>query len=95
MNAEVFCCLGLLKFPEQLEATLDILPETEKTEVSRLLAEMKDRPKQDLLDRWSKIRGEEHAALRKNVEDLSGVSLEDLPPALREWWLLWAEHQHE
>lgn len=95
MNPEVFCCLGLLKYPEQLEASQNLLPEDERAEVNRLLAEMKDRPKNELCERWSKLRAEEHAAVCKNVEDLSGVRLEDLPPALREWWLLWVEHQHE
>jgi hypothetical protein len=95
LNLEIFCCLGLLKFPEQLEASLNLLLESEKTEANRLLAEMKDRSKPELLARWSSVRSEEYAAVSKAVEDLSGIRLEDLPPALREWWLLWAEHQHE
>ena len=95
MNLEVFCCLGLLKFPEQLESSLGVLADDEKTEAAQLVAELKDLPKPALLERWSKLRSEEDATVRKSVEDLSGVRLDDLPPDLREWWLLWAEHQHE
>jgi hypothetical protein len=95
LNLEVFCCLGLLKFPEQLESSLKLLRDEDRAEALRLLEGMRDLPQSALRERWSTLRSEEYAAVTRRVRDLSGIHLEDLPPALRDWWSLWAEHRHE
>lgn len=95
MNLEVFCCLGLLKFPEQMELSMNLLGENDKAEAARLLEGMKALPATELLQKWSALRAAEYMAVNQSVRHLSGIRLDDLPPALREWWALWAEHQHE
>jgi hypothetical protein len=95
LNLEVFCCLGLLKFPEQMELSMNLLVENDKAEATRLLEAMKALSAAELVQKWSSLRSAEYLAVNREVHNLSGVHLDDLPPALREWWSLWAEHQHE
>jgi hypothetical protein len=94
LNIEAFCYLGLLRFAEQLEPSLALLPDSERAEATSLLASIKDLPKTDLLQRWSKLRSDEYAAISRDAQQQSGVRLEDLPPAVREWWVAWLERQN-
>jgi hypothetical protein len=87
LNLHVFCYLGLLRFPEQLEKSLDLLPEDQRAEATSFLATVRDLPRSEQLQNWSKLREDEHEALRQKVYRESGMRLDDLAPLLREWCL--------
>ena len=95
MNVEAFCYLGLLRFPEQLEASLALLPDGDREHASNLLASVKELPNAELLQRWSKLRNEEAVALHKDVYERTGIPLEALPPSLREWLVAWLTDQND
>lgn len=95
MNVEAFCYLGLLRFPEQLEASLALLPDSDREQASNLLASVKELPHAELLQRWSKLRNEEAVALHKDVDERTGIPLEALPPSLREWLVAWLTDQND
>jgi hypothetical protein len=86
LNIEVFCYFGLLRFPEQLEPSLELLPKEQKDKATEFLASIKDLPKAELIARWSKLRQHEATALRHQY---AGVSLEQLAPVVRQWCLEW------
>ena len=94
MNIEAFCYLGLLRFPEQLESSLVLLAETEREEASNLLASVKDLPKAELLQRWSRLRDDEAATLQQKADSQCGIRTDELPPSLREWWMSWLTDQN-
>lgn len=94
MNFVAFCYLGLLRFPEQLEGSLALLPDAERERATNFLASVKDLPKPELLQRWSKLRNEESLAVRQHVFERSGIPLEKLPPSLREWLVDWLADQN-
>jgi hypothetical protein len=95
LNVEAFCYLGLLRFPEQLEASLALLPDGDREHASNLLASVKELPNAELLQRWSKLRNEEAVALHKDVDERTGIPLEALPPSLREWLVAWLTDQND
>ena len=95
MNVEAFCYLGLLRFPEQLEASLALLTDSDREQASNLLASVKELPHAELLQRWSKLRNEEAVALHKDVDERTGIPLEALPPSLREWLVAWLTDQND
>ena len=95
MNVEAFCYLGLLRFPEQLEASLELLPDGDREQASNLLAGVKELPNAELLQRWSKLRNEESVALHKDVYERTGIPLEAVPPSLREWLVAWLTDQND
>ena len=95
MNVEAFCYLGLLRFPEQLEASLALLPDSDREQASNLLASVKELPNAELLQRWSKLRNEEAVALHKDVDERTGIPLEAVPPSLREWLVAWLTDQND
>ena len=95
MNVEAFCYLGLLRFPEQLEASLALLPDSDREQASNLLANVKELPHAELLQRWSKLRNEEAVALHQHVVERTGIPLEALPPSLREWLVAWLTDQND
>ena len=95
MNVEAFCYLGLLRFPEQLEASLALLPDSDREQASNLLASVKELPHAELLQRWSKLRNEEAVALHKDVDERTGIPLEAVPPSLREWLVAWLTDQND
>jgi hypothetical protein len=88
------CYLGLLRFPEQLEPALSVLPKAERTEVLAILADIKNLPKPELLRRWSNLRDEEYLDLLRNLRQRTGVRIDELPPSLREQWVGWLAGQH-
>jgi hypothetical protein len=93
LNLEVFCYIGLLRFPEQLEPSLAILPNSMKAEADELLAKLKPLSQPELLQRWGSLRDTEYVAMRSGVSQRLGVELDALPPALQTWcasW--WADH---
>jgi len=92
---EAFCYLGLTKFPEQLERTLHLLPDTQREEALAIFANVKDLSKVEWLRRWSKLRAEEHTSLLEPVERRSGIDIDELPPSLREQWLNWLREQDD
>jgi hypothetical protein len=94
LNVEAFCYLGLLRFPEQLEAALALLPDGDREQASNLLAGVKELPNAELLQRWSKLRNEESVALHKDVYERTGIPLEAVPPSLREWLVAWLTDQN-
>jgi len=94
LNLEVFCYVGLLRFPEQLEPALALLPEGQREGAAKFLATVKDMPKQELLKRWGRLRREEHAAMRRRTHELTGVQLEEISPSLREWCISWLADQN-
>jgi hypothetical protein len=95
LNVEAFCYLGLLRFPEQLEASLALLPDSDREQASNLLASVKELPHAELLQRWSKLRNEEAVALHKDVDERTGIPLEAVPPSLREWLVAWLTDQND
>jgi len=95
LNVEAFCYLGLLRFPEQLEASLALLPDSDREQASNLLANVKELPHAELLQRWSKLRNEEAVALHQHVVERTGIRLEALPPSLREWLVTWLTDQND
>jgi hypothetical protein len=95
LNVEAFCYLGLLRFPEQLEASLALLPDSDREQASNLLANVKELPHAELLQRWSKLRNEEAQALHQYVVERTGIPLEALPPSLREWLVAWLTDQND
>jgi len=95
LNVEAFCYLGLLRFPEQLEASLALLPDSDREHASNLLASVKELPHAELLQRWSKLRNEEAVALHKDVDERTGIPLEAVPPSLREWLVAWLTDQND
>ena len=78
MNLEVFCYVGLLRFPEQLKASLPLLPEAQRLQADALLATMKDLPRPELLRKWSRLRENECAAIRQDALE-RGIRLDELP----------------
>jgi hypothetical protein len=95
LNVEAFCYLGLLRFPEQLEASLALLTDSDREQASNLLASVKELPNAELLQRWSKLRNEEAVALHKDVDERTGIPLEAVPPSLREWLVAWLSDQND
>ena len=94
MNLEAFCYIGLLRFPEQLEPSLALLPEVQRAEAAKFLAAVKDAPKDELLQRWSRLRRDEYAALCRSTHELTGIRLDELPPSLRNWCVSWLADQN-
>ncbi len=94
MNLEVFCYVGLLRFPEQLIASIPLLPEAQRTQADALLATLKDAPRPELLRKWSRLRENECAAIRKDALE-RGIRLDDLPPSIREGCVTWLLDQNE
>lgn len=92
---KVFCYLGRVRFPEQLEPTLALLPDAEREEASTFLAELKEISNTELLRRWSDLRSEEYTAIMRGLQQRGGVSIDDLPPSVREQWVEWLRKQHE
>ena len=82
MNPEVFCYLGLLRFPEQLEASLAVLPEVERQRVATVLAQLKDLPKSELIARWGRQRELEYVDMRRAAYERNRINLDQLPPTL-------------
>ena len=93
MNLDVFCYVGLLRFPEQLEAALALLRDEERTQVTSLLASIKDLPEKELLQKWSSLREQEYDTLRRKALEQAGVRLNELTPSLRDWFVSWLSHQ--
>jgi hypothetical protein len=87
--------LGLLRFAEQLDASLALLPDSDKEHASNFLATVKELSHAELLQRWSKLRNEEALALRQHVVERTGIPLEALPPSIREWLVAWLTDQNE
>lgn len=89
MNLEAFCYLGLLRFPEQLEPSLTLLPNGMKEEATKFLATVKDLPKAELIQRWARLREQEWDALRGKALERTGLQLDQLAPSLRLWCGSW------
>ena len=79
MNPEVFCYLGLLRFPEQMERSLALLPEGMRSEVAKAL------PKNELVQRWSRLREDESSVMIRNAHKQFGIHLDEMPPVMRDW----------
>jgi len=94
LNLEAFCYTGLLRFPEQLEPSLALLPDAQREEAARFLATVKELPKPELVRRWSKLRWDEYAALYRSTHERTGIRLEVLAPSLREWCVSWLADQN-
>jgi hypothetical protein len=85
LNLEVFCYLGLLRFREQLDPSLALLPEEQRIKATDFLLTVKALSKKELLQRWSKLRQDEYAAMSREAYERSGIRLDELPPTLRKW----------
>jgi hypothetical protein len=94
LNLEVFCYLGLLRFREQLAPSLSLLPDDQKKEALGLLDTLKDLPKAEILQRWSRLREDEYVSMRKGVQERIGIPLDELPPSLRLWCASWWVERH-
>lgn len=95
MNLEVFCYVGLLRFPEQLKASMALLPDAHRVEAETFLATVKDLPRPELLRKWSRLREDECAALRRDAQERTGLRLDELPPSIREGCVTWLLDQNE
>lgn len=89
MNQEVFCYLGLLRFPEQLERSLGLLPEVERQQVAVILAKLKDLPRAELISRWARQREAEYVDMRRALYQRSGINVDELPPAVSQFCSSW------
>ena len=94
MNLQAFCYLGRLRFPEQLERSLALLPEAEKAEAATLLEAVRNLPPSEILRRWSTLRLKEYVVLRHRTRELTGIFLDERAPALREWCASWLAGQN-
>jgi hypothetical protein len=94
LNFQAFCYLALLKFPEQLESSMALLPKAEKEECEKLLTTLRELPKAELQQRWSALRLEEAVSINRRISERCGIRFEDLPPAVGNWWAAWFERQH-
>lgn len=93
MNLQAICYLGLLRFPEQLEPSLALLPEAERAEGTKILETLKGLSKAELMQRWGKLREEELAVLQRTAAERAGLQLDELPPSIRPWCVSWiADH---
>src|SRR4029077_14079640 len=93
LNIEAVCYLGLLRCPEQLERALALLQEPERTEAVTFLTSIKGLSQEELLRRWSKLRGEEYSALRRDVQRRWSIRIDQIVPSLREQWVDWLTNQ--
>ena len=87
MNLYVFCYLGLLRFPEQLEPSLALLPEGQRAEAANILASVKDLSRAELLQRWSRLCEDERVAVHQNAYKEFGIRLDDMAPPVQAWCL--------
>ncbi len=94
MNLEVFCYLGLLRFPEQLEPSLSLLSDPEREQAIKVLAELKSLPKNELLQKWMRLREDEYVSMRRDLYRRVGLNLADLPPSLQPWCISWLAEQN-
>lgn len=90
MNLEVFCCIGLLCFPEQLDRCWSLFPDAEEQKAQTILQELRPLARADLLQRWSKLRREEYVSMSRELSQRYGIDLDRLPPSLHagcaSWW---------
>ncbi|MGA7754302.1 MAG: hypothetical protein WCB05_15820 [Candidatus Sulfotelmatobacter sp.] len=94
MNLEAFCYLGLIRFPEQLEASLSLFPDDAKAEASQILSTLKPLSKAELVQRWARLRDEEYVAMRRDLFSRLGFQLDVLSPSLQPWCISWWANQH-
>jgi hypothetical protein len=94
LNLEVFCYVGLLRFPEQLEPSLSLLPDAEKAEAAKLLESLRVLSRSELLQRWTKLRDEELILMRRELSEKNGVDLDKVPPSLLPWCISWWADQN-
>lgn len=95
MNPEVFCYLGLLRFPEQLEASLAVLPELERQRVVAVLAQLKDLPKSELIARWGRQRELEYVDMRRAAFERRRINLDELTPTLAQLCTGWLSNLYD
>ena len=95
MNPEVYCYLGLLRFPEQLERSLSLLAELERQQVASVLAQLKDLPKAELIARWARQRELEYVEMRRAALKRTGIILDELPPILGQLYSSWLGDLYE
>jgi D-alanine-D-alanine ligase-like ATP-grasp enzyme len=94
LNLEAFCCIGLTLLPQQLDSSLSLLPESEQQQAREILQNIRQLPKPVLLQRWSKLRSEEFAAMSRDLCEVYGLDLDRLPPSLHPWCTSWWAEQH-
>jgi hypothetical protein len=70
------------------------LPEGQRAEAGNILASVKDLPRAELLQKWSRLREDERAAVRQNAYKQFGIRLDDLAPPVKEWCLSWLADQN-
>lgn len=87
MNLEVFCYIGLLRFPEQLQSSLLLLSEEQRTEAQRILEGIQALPATELVRKWSQLREGEDAALRQMVSAKAGLKLSAFEPTIRQYFI--------
>jgi hypothetical protein len=87
LNIQVFCYLGLLRFPEQLERSLALLTEPERAKAEEFLVSVKGRTRSQLLQQWSSLRDGEALELRQRLQKNYGIELDKLAPIARRWCL--------
>jgi hypothetical protein len=95
LNPEVFCYLGLLRFPEQLEASLAVLPELERQRVAAVLAQLKDLPKSELIARWGRQRELEYVDMRRAAFERRRINLDELTPTLAQLCTGWLSNLYD
>jgi hypothetical protein len=94
LNLQVFCYVGLLRFSEQLEPALALLPDAQREEATKFLETVKGLPKAELIQRWAMLREDESAVLRRTAHDRAGLELDELAPSVRAWCVSWIADQH-
>lgn len=94
MNLESICLLGLLRFPDQLEPSLKLLPDPVREEAEKALSSLKPLPKPELLRRWAKLREEEWTRLGESAVTATGLQLNAVAPVFRMWVASWLVDHH-
>ena len=94
MNLQAICYLGRLRFPEQLEAILPMLPDAERTEAVSFLDSIKALSRAELVEEWSKLREAESEAQRRVAIERTRGQWDELAPSVRKWLMAMMAESH-
>jgi hypothetical protein len=71
-----------------------LLSDPEREQAIKVLAELKSLPKNELLQKWMRLREDEYVSMRRDLYRRVGLNLADLPPSLQPWCISWLAEQN-
>jgi hypothetical protein len=83
----------LLRSPEQLESSLKLLADPVREEADKMLGSLKELPKAEQLQRWTKLREKEWGELGQVARERTGIPLDGIAPTFRMWFASWLVDQ--